>query len=63
LRQRALLSRNVAARRVGAFEGAHGYSRRIYRAEADCIMFSLRGDYFCAACTAAIERAIDSHTA
>ncbi|MGZ9006087.1 MAG: M64 family metallopeptidase [Burkholderiales bacterium] len=63
LRQRALLSRNVAARRVGAFEGAHGYSRRIYRAEADCIMFSLRGDYFCAACTAAIDRAIDYHTA
>ena len=48
-------------RDVGLFEGANGYSRGMYRSEADCIMFSLQTRYYCAACAAAIGRAIDTH--
>lgn len=57
-RQAVLLGRS---RDVGFFEGANGYGRGFYRSEADCIMFSLQTDYYCAACTAALSRAIDSH--
>jgi hypothetical protein len=56
-RQAVLLGRS---REVGFFEGANGYAQGFYRPEADCIMFSLQTDYYCAACTAAISRAIDS---
>ena len=60
-RQAALLARNGAARRVGYYEGANGYAKGVFRAETDCIMFSLQTEYFCAACSAAIERMIDEH--
>lgn len=59
-RQAALLAKN-GARNVGYYEGANGYAKGMYRAEADCIMFSLQTQYFCAACSAAIERIIDVH--
>lgn len=59
-RQAALLAKN-GPRRVGYYEGANGYAKGMYRAEADCIMFSLQTQYFCAACAAAIERMIDAH--
>ena len=61
-RQAALLGRNRPLRRVAAFEGANGYTEGMYRAEVNCIMFSLQSDYFCAACSAAIERMINYHT-
>jgi len=60
-RQAALLARNATLRRVGLFEGAHGYAKGVYRSEVDCIMFSLQTDYFCAACASALEQAIDHH--
>jgi hypothetical protein len=59
--QAALLAKNHPPRNVGYYEGAHGYAKGLYRAGADCIMFSLQTQYFCAACTAAIERMIDAH--
>lgn len=59
-RQAALLAKN-GPRKVGYYEGANGYAKGMYRAEADCIMFSLQTQYFCAACAAAIERMIDAH--
>lgn len=62
-RQAALLSANRHRRAVGLFEGAHGYAKGVYRAEVDCIMFSLQTDYFCSACAAAITAMIDAHTA
>jgi hypothetical protein len=58
-RQAALLAKNGAARRVGLFEGAHGYSQGVYRSESSCIMFSLQTERFCTACERAIERMID----
>jgi hypothetical protein len=60
-RQAALLAQNAPLRKVGLFEGANGYSRRMFRAEVDCIMFSLQTRYFCSACAAAIERMIHAH--
>ena len=57
-RQAVLLGR---ARTVGLYEGADGYAHGVYRAETDCIMFSLQTQYYCAACTAALGRAIDSY--
>jgi hypothetical protein len=60
-RQASLLGSPGGTRRVGLFEGAHGYSRGAFRSEADCIMFSLQTRHFCAACASAIERAIDQH--
>jgi hypothetical protein len=57
-RQAVLLGRERA---VGLYEGAAGYSKGVYRAETDCIMFSLQTQYYCAACTAALGRAIDAH--
>jgi hypothetical protein len=61
-RQSTLLRTAGNTRHVGLFEGAHGYSRGIHRAEVDCIMFSLQTDYFCSACSAAIHRMIDYHS-
>jgi hypothetical protein len=59
-RQAGLLAKN-GGRRVGLFEGANGYAKGVFRSEVDCIMFSLQTGYFCAACTAAIERVIDEN--
>jgi hypothetical protein len=61
-RQAALLARNRPVRRVATFEGAKGFAQGMYRSEVDCIMFSLQTDYFCAACSAAIDRMINYHT-
>ena len=61
-RQATLLAKNQPLRRVAAFEGANAYAQGMYRAEVDCIMFSLQSSYFCAACSAAIERMINYHT-
>ena len=58
-RQAALLARGGEARQAGYFEGANGYAKGMYRSGADCIMFSLQSDYFCPACTAALNLAID----
>lgn len=60
-RQAALLAKIGDSRKVGFFEGANGYARGAFRAEVNCIMFSLQTDYFCAACSSAIERMIDEH--
>ena len=60
-RQSALLATNSKQRKVGYYEGANGYAKGMFRAEADCIMFSLQTQHFCAACAAAIERMIDAH--
>ena len=57
-RQAVLLGRE---RTVGLYEGADGYAEGVYRSETDCIMFSLQTGYYCAACTAALARALDSH--
>jgi hypothetical protein len=59
VRQAALLAGGADVRQPGYYEGANGYAKGMYRSGADCIMFSLQSDYFCAACTAALERAID----
>lgn len=61
MRQAALLGKNIERRRVGYFEGAAGYAKGVFRSEVDCIMFSLQSDYFCHACSSAIERMIDAH--
>ena len=60
-RQAAILAQNGDLRRSGCFEGANGYARGMFRSAVDCIMFSLQSEYFCPACSAAIERAIDEH--
>jgi hypothetical protein len=60
-RQAALLARNGAERKVGLYEGAHGYATGVYRSEPNCIMFSLTTERFCSACERAIERMIEEH--
>ena len=60
-RQAALLAKNDPG--TGLFEGANGYAKSVFRSGVDCIMFSLQTKRFCAACTAAINRAIDYHSA
>jgi hypothetical protein len=62
-RSRELLAKNGNARGIGWFEGANGYGKGAFRAEVDCIMFSLQTRYFCSACSAAIERMTDAHCA
>jgi hypothetical protein len=62
-RQASLLGKNGDARRVRLFEGANGYARGMFRAEVNCIMFSLQTDYFCGACSSAIEAMIREHAA
>jgi len=59
-RQAALLAQNEGKPNVGYYEGANGFAMGMYRAEADCIMFSLQTRRFCAACAAAIEQTIDA---
>jgi hypothetical protein len=46
---------------VGAFEGANYEAEGYYRSEQNCLMFT-RTDYFCAVCSAAIEKVIDEYT-
>jgi hypothetical protein len=48
--------------KVGAFEGAGYEAQGLYRPEADCIMFTRNPTWFCAVCSAAIERVIDLYT-
>jgi hypothetical protein len=59
-RQAALLGRRGDPPQAGYFEGANGYAKGMYRSGADCIMFSLQPEYFCAACAAALNLAIDA---
>jgi hypothetical protein len=63
LRQAALLAKSGELRRVGLFEGGNGYAKGVFRSEVSCIMYSLQSDYFCHACSSAIERMIDHHAA
>jgi len=60
-RQTTLLARNGDPRRPGCFEGANGYAQGMFRSGLDCIMFSLQTEYFCPACSDAMERTIDAH--
>ena len=60
-RQAALLAQNGDPRRPGCFEGANGYARGVFRSGVDCIMFSLQTEYFCPACSVAMERTIDEY--
>jgi hypothetical protein len=48
--------------KVGAFEGAGYEARGLYRAEADCIMFSRNDVGFCRVCRRAISRVIDLYS-
>ena len=60
-RTATLLAKDVTPRQVGWFEGGNGYAKGVFRSETDCVMFSLRTDRFCSACSQAIERNIDEH--
>jgi hypothetical protein len=60
-KQAALLAKNGDAHAAGLFEGANGYAKGVFRSGVNCIMFSLQSEYFCPACTFAIERMIDEH--
>ncbi len=66
LAQKELETRTLGAephaRAVGAFEGASYQAKGMYRAQADCVMFSRNDVPFCAACRAAIERVLDQYT-
>jgi hypothetical protein len=57
-----MLSDELHARAVGAFEGAMYESRGYYRPQVDCIMFTRNPVPFCAVCRRAIERVIDLYT-
>ena len=61
-RQATLLAKSGELRRVGVFEGGNGYAKGVFRSEVGCIMYSLQTDYFCRACTSALERMIDHHS-
>lgn len=58
----AFLSSMTHSGKVGAFEGASYEPKGLYRAEADCIMFTRNDVGFCRVCRRAIERVIDLHT-
>jgi len=47
---------------VGAFEGASYEARGLYRAQADCIMFTRDRVGFCAVCRRAIGTIIDLYS-
>jgi hypothetical protein len=53
-----LLSSMTHSGKVGAFEGASYEPKGLYRAEADCIMFTRDPVGFCRVCRRAIERMI-----
>jgi len=57
-----LLSSMKYSGAVGAFEGAAYESRGLYRAQADCIMFTRDKVGFCAVCRRAISRIIDLYS-
>lgn len=58
----ALLSKMPFYGKVGAFEGA-GYNQYgMYRAEADCIMFTRNHQQFCRVCQQAINEVIDQYS-
>ena len=50
------------SRKVGAFEGASYEAKGLFRAEADCIMFTRDNVGFCRVCQRAISRIIDMYT-
>jgi hypothetical protein len=57
----AILRKNGKPSQTGLFEGANGHAQGVFRSQVDCIMFSYQTEYFCAACSSAIERMIDAH--
>jgi hypothetical protein len=60
--ERRMLSDELHARAVGAFEGAMYESRGYYRPQVDCVMFTRNPVPFCAVCRRALERVIDLYT-
>jgi IgA Peptidase M64/Peptidase M64 N-terminus len=56
------LSSMVHSGKVGAFEGAAYEARGLFRASADCIMFTRDPVGFCPVCRRAIERVIDQYS-
>jgi len=48
--------------KVGAFEGAGYQAKGLYRAEADCIMFTRNPDFFCKVCFRALETIMNLYT-
>jgi len=46
---------------VGLFEGASNEKCGLYRAEADCMMFTINPEHFCNACVRAILQAIAAY--
>jgi hypothetical protein len=58
----ALLSKMPHYGKVGAFEGA-GYNQfGMYRAEADCIMFTRNHQMFCRVCQQTLNDVIDQYS-
>ena len=57
-----LLGHGAHSHAVGAFEGAMYEAKGLYRAEADCIMFTRDEVGFCAVCRRAIGEVIDLYT-
>lgn len=55
----AYLAGSAFAGRVGAFAGAGYAAEGLYRSQLDCLMFTKGVKPFCAACRAAVERAIE----
>jgi hypothetical protein len=51
----------LAARQVGAFEGALYEAKGYYRPRADCIMFTRNAVGFCPVCRRALEQVIDQY--
>ncbi|MDP9089328.1 MAG: M64 family metallopeptidase [Pseudomonadota bacterium] len=62
-RATAMLESEKYAGKVGAFEGASNEACGLFRPEANCTMFTLNPNHFCAVCSRAIMRVIQYHTA
>ncbi len=58
----SLLSGQLHAKKVGAFEGAGYESNGLYRPSADCIMFTRNDGGFCPVCRQALERVVDLYS-
>ena len=54
----AILKRDTALNKVGAFEGAGYSSTGLYRPMIDCIMFSIGNKPYCKICENAINQVI-----
>jgi hypothetical protein len=58
----AMLHAEAPYGQVGLFEGADNEACGLYRAEADCMMFTINPDRFCKVCARAILRAIATYS-